>query len=77
MYVNSTTSPLKCHYKGTLYQKLSMLSIFLGKKIATCIYTAIGLIQMSNIWYVLMVVLVHHMLMSITNVTTIFKFDFK
>lgn len=37
--------------------------IFLGKKIATCIYTAIGLIQMSNIWYVLMVVLVHHMLM--------------
>lgn len=63
MYVNSTTSHHKCHYKGTLSQKLSMPSIFLGKKIATCIYTAIALIQMSNIWYVLMVVLVHHMLM--------------
>lgn len=36
MYVKSTTSPLKCHYKGTLYQKNS-----------TCIYS--GLIQMSNI----------------------------
>lgn len=63
--------------QGNIVSETFNAKHFPREKIATCINTAIGLIQMSNIWYVLMVVLVHHMLMSITNVTTIFKFDFK